>query len=73
MNVDDVLPDVTILATALGVVVLAVVLWAVISFARGAVIRPLEAVMFALVFAVVYFGSLSLLEDDGDQSGADSE
>jgi hypothetical protein len=52
----------------LGIVVLAVVLWGAISLVRGRLVQPLEAVVFALVFAVVYFGSLSLL-GDSESSG----
>jgi hypothetical protein len=66
VEVDDVLPDPGLIATAAGVVVLAVGIWAGISLVRGEFIQPLEAVMFALVFAFVYFGSLSVLGDGSD-------
>lgn len=71
MDFEDRLPDLGLIATALGVVVLAVALWAAISLARGELIQPLEALMFALVFAVIYFGSLSLLDSSGE-TGSES-
>jgi hypothetical protein len=66
VEVDDILPDPGLIATAAGVVVLAVGIWAGVSLVRGEFVRPLEVVMFAIVFAFVYFGSLSLLGDGQD-------
>ena len=63
VQLDEMLPDPGLLVTAAGIVVLAVVLWGAVSLVRGQLIQPLEAVMFAFVFAFVYFGSLSLLGD----------
>lgn len=60
------LPRPATLLTAAGVVTLALVLWGTVSLVRGTLIRPLEAVMFALVFALVYFGGLSLVSSESD-------
>ena len=68
MKFDDALPDPRLIVTGAGIVVLAVVLWAAVSLVRGELVQPLEAVMFALVFALVYFGGLSVLGSDQDSS-----
>jgi hypothetical protein len=68
---EGILPDLGLVVTAVGIVVLAVVLWTVASLVRGEVVQPLEAVMFAVVFGLVYFGSLSVL--GGDQDDRDGE
>lgn len=67
---DEMLPDPGLLITASGIVVLAVVLWAVVSLVQGRQIRPLEAVMFALVFTVVYFGGLSVFNDNANEESS---
>lgn len=54
-------PDPETVVTAVAVVVLAVLLWGLFSIVRGSLVRPLEVVMFGLVFAVVYFGGLAAL------------
>jgi len=69
---EGILPDLGLVVTAVGIVVLAVVLWTVASLVRGEVVQPLEAVMFAVVFGIVYFGSLSVLGSDQDDPGGES-
>ncbi len=69
----DRLPDPEAIATGAVIVALAVVVWSGLSLARGQSIRPLESLFFALVFAVVYFGSLSLLESDSPDGEGDPE
>lgn len=71
VQLDEMLPDPGLLITAAGIVIIAVVLWGAVSLVRGQLIQPLEAVMFAFVFAFVYFGSLSLL-GDSESSGESS-
>lgn len=71
VELDEMLPDPGLLITAAGIVIIAVVLWGAVSLVRGQLIQPLEAVMFAFVFAFVYFGSLSLL-GDSESSGESS-
>lgn len=61
VELDEVLPDPALVVTAAGIVILAVALWAVVSLVRGEFVQPMEAISFALVFAVVYFGALSML------------
>lgn len=56
-------PDPGAIATGAVIVGLAVVVWSGVSLARGQSIQPLESLLFAVVFAVVYFGSLSVLSD----------
>lgn len=69
-NVDfeEWLPDPGAVAVAAAIVAAAVVVWGVISVVQGRGVNPLELVMFALVFTVVYFGGIALLG-----SGAESE
>lgn len=59
------LPAVATVATALAVVLVAVAVWSVVSVVRGDPVDLPEAVSFAVVFAVVYFGALSVLEGTG--------
>jgi Na+/H+ antiporter NhaC len=59
-------PDPGAIATGAVIVGLAVVVWSGLSLVRGESIQPLESLLFAVVFAVVYFGSLSVLSDDTD-------
>jgi len=64
----DSLPDTDSILMAGAIVLLAVLLWTGASIARGSFIDPLETVMFALVFAVFYFGGLQLLEGNSAES-----
>lgn len=59
------LPAAATVATALAVVLVALAVWSVISVVRGDPVDLPEAVSFAVVFAVVYFGALSILERGG--------
>lgn len=60
------LPDPGAIATGAIIVALAVVVWSGLALARGQSIQPLESLLFAVVFTVVYFGSLSVLSDEPD-------
>lgn len=60
----DRVPDPGAVATGAVIVSIAVVVWSALSLVRGQSIQPLESLLFALVFTVVYFGSLSLLDSD---------
>jgi len=55
------LPDTGTILTASVVTLLAVVLWTVVSVIRGSVVEPLELVVFAFVFAFLYFSGLYYL------------
>jgi hypothetical protein len=60
----DALPDRgTVLAGSV-IVISAVTVWGGFSLTRNGRIEPLETEIFALVFVVVYFGSLSVLGRD---------
>lgn len=62
------LPDPETAVTASVIVVLAVVLWVIVSLVQGNPIQPVETAVFALVFAVVYFGALSVLSGGTESS-----
>lgn len=64
------LPDPGAIATGALIVALAVVVWSGLALVRGQSIQPLESLLFAVVFTVVYFGSLSVLSDE---PGSDPE
>jgi len=61
------LPRRETVAVAVLIVVVAVVLRTGYAVVRGGSVELLETVMFALVFAVFYFGGLQLL-DSSDES-----
>ncbi|WP_436903301.1 hypothetical protein [Halovenus halobia] len=69
----DRLPDPGAVAMGAVIVALAVVVWSGLSLVRGQSIQPLESLLFALVFSVVYFGSLSLLDSDTPDGESDPE
>lgn len=54
-------PDVGTVLTAVVIVMIAVVVWVVTSLLRGSIVDPLETVVFALVFAFLYFTALYYL------------
>jgi hypothetical protein len=60
------LPDPGTVATGAVIVGVAVAVWSGLALVRGQSIQPLESLLFAVVFAFVYFGSLSILGDDTD-------
>jgi len=64
-------PDTGAILTASVVTLLAVVLWMVVSVLRGSMVEPLEIVMFAFVFAFLYFSGLYYL--GGGASGGANE
>ncbi len=57
-------PYVATVLTAALITVVAVVLWVGVSLFQGESIDPTETVMFAFVFAFVYFSGLYLLGDN---------
>lgn len=59
------LPDTAAVLTAVAVTLLAVVIWTVVSLLRGSMVEPLELVMFAFVFAFLYFTGLYYLGGSG--------
>lgn len=66
MRPTSLVPAAATVATGLAVVLIAVTVWTVVSVLSGDSVDALEALSFAAVFAVVYFGALSVL---GDSSG----
>ena len=63
------IPAAATVATGLAVVLVAVTVWVVVSVLSGDSVDPLQTLSFATVFAVVYFGALSVLGTDGDIDG----
>jgi len=59
------LPDTAAVLTAVVVTLIAVILWAAVSALRGSMVEPLELVMFAFVFAFLYFTGLYYLGGGG--------
>lgn len=62
-------PAAATVATGLAVVLVAVAVWVVVSVLSGDPVDPFETLSFAAVFAVVYFGALSVLDRGGDTGG----
>ena len=62
------IPDAGTVLTALAIVLLAVVVWVVTSLLRGSMVEPLETVMFAFVFAFLYFTGLYYLGATGTET-----
>lgn len=69
----DRVPDPGAVATGAVIVSIAVVVWSALSLVRGQSIQPLESLLFALVFTVVYFGGLSVLDNDTPEEERDPE
>ena len=53
------------------VTLLAVILWTAVSALRGSMVEPLEIVMFALVFAFLYFTGLYYLVGSGAEEAGE--
>lgn len=65
------LPDTAAVLTAVVVTLIAVILWVAISVLRGSMVQPLEIVMFAFVFAFLYFSGLYYLGGGGAEEASE--
>jgi hypothetical protein len=65
------LPDTAAVLTAVGVTLIAVILWTAVSVLRGSMVEPLELVMFAFVFAFLYFSGLYYLGGGGAEEASE--
>jgi hypothetical protein len=65
------LPDTAAVLTAAVVTLIAVILWTAVSVLRGSMVEPLEIVMFAFVFAFLYFSGLYYLGGSGTEDASE--